>query len=139
MTSQADLRQVIETAFAHCRSGGIALFVPDHVAETFRAGGGYGGGGDASGRRARFRERTWDPDPADTWVQAEYEFVLREADGTAEVVRETHRLGLFGRDTWLGLLAGAGFEADAELDAGDPPGDRAPHNLFTGRRPGSAG
>jgi SAM-dependent methyltransferase len=139
MTSQADLRQVIETAFAHCRGGGIALFVPDHVAETFRAGGGYGGGGDASGRRARFRERTWDPDPADTWVQAEYEFVLREADGTAEVVRETHRLGLFGRDTWLGLLAGAGFEAGAELDAGDPPGDRAPHNLFTGRRPGSAG
>lgn len=128
MTSHADLRQAIETAFAHCRPGGIALFVPDYVAETFRASRGQGGGDDASGRQARFRERTWDPDPADTWVQAEYEFVLQEADGTVEMVQETHRLGMFGRDTWLRLLAGAGFEADT-------PAGLVPHHLFTGLRP----
>ena len=135
MTSEADLRQTIETAFAHCRPGGIALFVPDHVTQTFRAHRGQGGGGDASGRRASFRERTWDPDPADTWVQAEYEFVLQEADGTVEVVQEAHRLGMFGRDTWLRLLAGVGFEADAELQPGPDPDGDGPHNLFTGRRP----
>jgi SAM-dependent methyltransferase len=137
MTSEADLRRVIETAFAHCRPGGIALFVPDHVAETFRAHRGQGGGDDdASGRQARFRERTWDPDPADTWVQAEYEFVLQEADGTVEVVQEAHRLGLFGRDTWLRLLAEAGFEASADFEAAAPgPDGDEPHNLFTGRRP----
>jgi hypothetical protein len=106
----------------------VAVFVPDHVAETFQAVSGEGGGDDASGRQARFRERTWDPDPADTWVQAEYEFVLREADGTVEVVREAHRLGMFGRDTWLRLLTDAGFEPQA-LAAG------APRNLFTGSRP----
>jgi SAM-dependent methyltransferase len=128
MISEADLRQVIETAFAHCCPGGIALFVPDYVAETFRPVSGQGGGDDAAGRQARFRERTWDPDPADTWVQAEYEFVLRDADGTAEMVRETHRLGMFGRDTWLRLLTGAGFEV-LPREAGQPP------NLFTGRRP----
>ncbi len=128
MTSEDDLRQVIETAFAHCRPGGVAVFVPDHVAATFRAGGGQGGGDDASGRQARFRERTWDPDPADTWVQAEYEFILRGADGTAEVVRETHRLGMFGSDTWLRLLTNAGFEAE-------PPAAGVPRNLFIGRRP----
>ena len=38
VTCQADLRQVIGTAFAHCRPGGIAVFVPDHTAETFHAG-----------------------------------------------------------------------------------------------------
>jgi SAM-dependent methyltransferase len=153
MTSEADLRQVIETAFVHCRPGGIALFVPDHVAETFRAHRGQGGGDDASGRQARFRERTWDPDPADTWVQAEYEFVLQEPDGTVEVVQEAHRLGLFGRDTWLRLLAdagfeaGAGFETDASFETGaelepgpelEPGAGRdgdEPRNLFTGRRP----
>lgn len=128
MTSEDDLRQVIETAFAHCRPGGVAVFVPDHVAETFRAGGGQGGGDDASGRQARFRERTWDPDPADTWVQAEYEFILRGAGGEAEVVRETHRLGMFGRDRWLRLLTNAGFEAEPQAAGG-------PRNLFTGRRP----
>jgi SAM-dependent methyltransferase len=109
MTSEDDLRQVIGTAFAHCRPGGIAVFVPDHVADTFRALSGGGGGRGGDGREASFKERTWDPDPADNWVQAEYEFVLRDADGTEQVVREVHRLGAFRRDTWLRLLADAGF------------------------------
>jgi len=29
MTTESDLRAVIETAFIHCRPGGVALFVPD--------------------------------------------------------------------------------------------------------------
>ena len=49
MTSEADLRQVTETAFAHCRPGGVALFVPDHVAETFQPVSGEGGGDDEAG------------------------------------------------------------------------------------------
>jgi SAM-dependent methyltransferase len=129
MTSEDDLRQVIVTAFAHTRPGGLAVFVPDHIADTFRAGNGGGGGRDATGRQASFRERTWDPDPSDGWVQAEYEFVLRAADGTVQVVREEHRLGAFGRGTWLRLLQDAGFEA-REGRAGRMRG-----HLFIGRRP----
>jgi hypothetical protein len=110
VTTQDDLRQVIETAFAHCRPGGLAAFVPDHVADAFRAITGRGGGSDGSGRQASFEEWTWDPDPADDWVQAEYEFLLRSADATVQVVRETHRLGAFSRATWLRLLADAGFQ-----------------------------
>jgi SAM-dependent methyltransferase len=155
VTCEAGLRQVIETAFAHCCPGGIAVFVPDHTAETFRAdGGGHGGGGggDAAGRRATFSEWTWDPDPADDWIQAEYEFVLRAADGDVQVVREAHRLGAFRRDTWLSLLADAGFGPDARCgpDAGSgpdartgpDPGGQMPRNLFIGHRglrtPGNA-
>jgi SAM-dependent methyltransferase len=142
MTSEADLRQVIETAFAHCRPGGMALFVPDHVADGFRAAGGSGGGSDPAGRQASFREWTWDPDPADTWVQAEYEFQLRAADGTIEVVREKHRLGAFRRDAWLRLLTSAGFDPQAgfetgactEAGTGHVAGGRKPRNLFIGRR-----
>ena len=48
MTTEDDLRQVIETAFVHCRPGGLAVFVPDHVADTFRPFTGGGGGSDAS-------------------------------------------------------------------------------------------
>ncbi len=44
VTTQHDLRLVIDTAFAHCRPGGIAVFAPDHTAETFRPGTGGGGG-----------------------------------------------------------------------------------------------
>jgi SAM-dependent methyltransferase len=110
MTTEDDLRQVIETAFVHCRPGGLAAFVPDHVADTFRPFTGGGGGRDTSGRQASFTEWTWDPDPADDWIQAEYEFVLRSADATVQVVEETHRLGAFSRATWLRLLSDVGFE-----------------------------
>ena len=134
ITSQEDLRLVIETAFAHCRPGGLAVFAPDHTAETFRASAGGGGGGDdGSGRQASFRERTSDPDPADDWILAEYEFTLREADGTVRVVPEEHRLGSFSRATWLSLLTAAGFEADVtpEMAAG---GSRTTRVVFVGRR-----
>jgi SAM-dependent methyltransferase len=161
MTTEADLRQVIETAWAHCRPGGIALFVPDYTAESFRIASGHGGSSDPAGRQASFREWTWDPDPDDGWIQSEYEFVLRDADGSVQVVSEAHRLGAFGGETWLRLLSGAGFDlaAGAALEP-DPDGPsagpdgpsagpdgpdaagpddetapRRPRNLFIGRRP----
>jgi SAM-dependent methyltransferase len=140
VTCESDLRQVIETAFAHCRPGGIAVFVPDHIADTFQAASGGGGSSDAAGRQASFREWTWDPDPADDWVQAEYEFLLRAADGTVQVVHEAHRLGAFSRAAWLRLLENAGFDAETGFDAEAATGyaacGRRPRNLFTGRRPG---
>src|SRR5260221_3587252 len=136
VTCEADLRQVIDTAYAHCRPGGTAVFVPDHIADTFRAAGGRGGSSDATGRQAGFREWTWDPDPDDDWVKAEYEFVLRAADGTVQVVHEAHRLGAFGREAWLRLLADAGFDpqdhSGSAAAAGRHPG--RPDNLFIGRR-----
>ncbi len=136
VTSEADLRQVIDTAFVHCRPGGIAVFVPDHVAETFHTVSGRGGSSDAAGRQASFREWTWDPDPADDWVRAEYEFVLRAADGTVRTVREAHRLGAFRRNTWLRLLADAGFDAEDQsgLAAGQHSRGQKPGNLFVGHR-----
>jgi SAM-dependent methyltransferase len=131
MTTEDDLRQVIETAFAHCCPGGLAAFVPDHVADAFQPISGGGGGSDATGRQASFTEWTWDPDPADDWIQAEYEFVLRDADATVQVVRETHRLGAFSRGTWLRLLSGAGFGTVSAETA--PLGMRG--SLFAASRP----
>lgn len=135
VTSEPDLRQVIDTAFVHCRPGGLAVFVPDHTADTFHAVSGGGGSSDPAGRQASFREWTWDPDSADDWVRAEYEFVLRAADGAVQTVRETHRLGAFRHSTWLRLLSDAGF--DAEDRSGPSSGQvsgRKPDNLFVGRR-----
>jgi SAM-dependent methyltransferase len=134
ITTREELRQVIDTAFAHCRPGGLALFAPDHTAETFRPGSGGGGGTDATGRQASFREKTTDPEPGDDWILAEYEFTLREPDGTVRVVPEAHRLGSFSCDTWLRLLTRAGFEASAEPGV-DGGGGRPVRILFVGRRP----
>src|SRR5258708_885237 len=113
MTSEADLRRAIETAFAHCRPGGIAVFVPDYTAETFEASSDHGGTDDRDGRGVRYLDWTWDPDPADTWIQTEYAVLLRDADGSVHVVHESHRTGLFSRDAWLRLLASAGFRPTA--------------------------
>src|SRR6516165_12103241 len=132
MTTEADLRQVTETAFAHCRPGGIALFVPDHTAETFEPVTDHGGSDGPDGRGARYLEWTTDPDPGDMWIQSEYAFLLRDRDGSVRVVHETHRTGLFSREVWLGLLAGAGFHAEAITERTSE--DRTPRVMFTGHR-----
>jgi hypothetical protein len=137
MTTEADLRLVIGTAFAHCRPGGIAVFVPDHITENFEAGTGYGGIDGADGRAARYLDWAYDPDPADTWTLTQYVFLLRDASGAVQVVHETHRLGLFSRATWLRLLGEAGFGAGAVTE--ETTEDRQPRELFTGQRlPGPA-
>jgi SAM-dependent methyltransferase len=133
MTTESDLRRAMETAFVHCRPGGVALLVPDHTAEAFEPGADHGGHDGADGRAVRYLEWSTDPDPSDTWIVTEYAFVLREADGSVEVAHETHRTGLFPRDDWLRLLTEVGFDADAIPEVTTE--DRPPRDLFLGRRP----
>jgi trans-aconitate methyltransferase len=132
MTTEADLRQAMETAFAHCRPGGLAVFVPDHTAETFQPATHHGGHDGTDGRAVRYLEWVWDPDPTDTWGLAEYAFLLRDADGSVQVVHDTHRWGVFGRDVWLRLLRDVGFEADTVRE--ETSEDRPSRELFVGRR-----
>lgn len=133
LTTEDDLRATFGTAFAHCRPGGMALFLPHHVRETyFPACDGGGADGD-DGRSARYHSWTWDPDPDDTWVLTTYAFVLRRCDGTVELSQETHRTGLFDRGTWLALLSDTGFEASAVEE--ETEDDRTPRMVFLGHRP----
>jgi len=136
MTSEADLGLAVETAFVHCRPGGVAVFVPDDTAETFEAASHCGGSDDVNGRGARYLDWTWDPDPADTWTVTEYAFLLRDVDGSVRVVHETHRTGLFGREVWLRLLADAGFAPHAVIE--ETTENRTPRELFVGDRPPAA-
>lgn len=133
MTTADDLRQAIETAFVHCRPGGLALFMPDDTAETFAPGSDHGGSDAADGRGVRFLDWTHDPDPGDDWIATEYAFLLREADGSVRSVHETHRTGCFATAVWLRLLAGAGFEARAVDERTSEA--RAPRRLFVAARP----
>lgn len=36
LTTEDDLRQAIATTYVHVRPGGVAVFAPDYVSETFR-------------------------------------------------------------------------------------------------------
>lgn len=133
MTGEADLCLAMETAFVHCRPGGIALFVPDNTRESYEEGSDHGGSDAADGRGVRYLEWAWDPDPKDAWTLTEYAFLLREADGSIKVVHETHRTGLFGREDWLRLLAEVGFEPEAVTE--ETTEDRSPREFFIGLRP----
>ncbi|HTE71214.1 MAG TPA: class I SAM-dependent methyltransferase, partial [Actinomycetes bacterium] len=103
MTTERDLRQAMETAFEHCRDGGVALFVPDHVTETFETAVDHGGH-DGPDRALRYLEWTWDPDPTDTTYVVDYAYLLRSPDGSVHVEHDRHIEGLFGRDEWLRWL-----------------------------------
>ena len=124
MTSEADLRLAIETAYVHCRPGGAALFAPDHVRENFRESTDDGGHDDGQ-RGLRYLEWTWDPDPADSVYTVDYAYLLREADGSVHVEHDRHIEGLFARQDWLRLLSDVGFQSQVvpfehtELEPGE--------------------
>jgi len=110
MTTEADLRAVMQTAYEHCRPGGGALFVPDFVRETFVAGTDQGGS-DAPHRSARFLQWIVDPNPKDTTYLVDFAILLRDRRGEVRVAHDRHVLGLFPRATWLRLLRETGFVA----------------------------
>ena len=111
MTSEADLRAAILTAFEHCRPGGGAVFAPDFLRESFRPDTDHGGH-DGPDRSLRYLEWTWDPDPDDTTYTVDYTFVLRDAEGNVHTESERHIEGLFTRAQWLQWLRETGFEAE---------------------------
>jgi hypothetical protein len=109
MLDRGDLRRCMETAFVHCRPGGVAVFAPDCVRESFRDGVDTGGH-DSDSRSLRYMEWRWDPDPDDTTFEVAMAYMLRDAHGL-RIESDHHRCGLFPRDAWLELLTEVGFEA----------------------------
>jgi SAM-dependent methyltransferase len=133
MTTEGDLGAAVETAFVHCRPGGVAVFLPDATLEIFDPSSDTGGSDAQDGRGVRFLDWSWDPDPDDVTHRVEYAFLLRSADGRVEVVHETHVLGLFPRATWLRSLTGAGFQAERIVE--ETSEARTPRDVFIPPRP----
>jgi SAM-dependent methyltransferase len=115
MTTLDALKQVFETAFVHCKPGGVALFVPDYVRETFESSTDYGGN-DGEGRSVRYLEWSYDPDEHDMTYTTDYVFILREDNQPVRVEHDQHIGGLFSRDDWSRLLVETGFTVDYVID-----------------------
>ncbi len=109
MASRADLASAVATAFEHTAPGGVALFQPDFVSETFEPGT-EAGGNDAGGRGLRYLEWRWAPDAAGVTYVTEMAYLLRDQTGAVEVVHDRHVMGLFPRSVWFELIGAAGFE-----------------------------
>jgi SAM-dependent methyltransferase len=127
MTTEEDLLAVMRTAYEHCRPGGVALFVPDFVRETF-VGGTDQGGSDSARGGVRFLQWIVDPDPADTSYVIDFAILIRDNLGRVRVEHDRHVQGLFPRPLWLRLLRDAGFKARVIRDA-------HVREAFLGRRP----
>jgi SAM-dependent methyltransferase len=132
MTSEDDLRQAVDTAYQHCRVGGVAVFVPDDIAENFEPATEHGGRDAPDGRGARYLEWSTDPDPRDTRTRTDFAFLLRNPDGSVTMVHDRHELGLFPRALWLKVLTEAGFRARSVAEVTND--DRLPRELFVGTR-----
>jgi SAM-dependent methyltransferase len=132
ITTAEDISAVFATAFAHCRPGASALFVPDYVTETFEAGTAWGGH-DGADRAVRWVEWRWDPDPSDETYFTDFAYLFREPDGSIHAEADRHVEGLFRQITWLDLLEGTGFRNVRAVDIhlGELVGSRA----FAARRP----
>jgi SAM-dependent methyltransferase len=115
MTTEDDLRAVFRTAFEHCRPGGVALFVPDSVTETFYETTDHGGH-DGADRALRYLEWTYDPDPKDTTVRMDLTYVFHEPDGSVHSELDSHLCGLFPKRTWLAGIRDAGFVEARTVD-----------------------
>lgn len=127
MITNHDLRLALETAFLHCAPGGLALFVPDYMRETFEPGTDHGGS-DGDERGLRYLEWTYDPNDADTTYTVDYAYLLRENHQPTRLVHDQHICGLFPRDEWLGLLREIGFQPEITRD----PFER---DIIVARRP----
>jgi SAM-dependent methyltransferase len=133
MTSEDDLRRAVETVYAHCRPGGVAVLVPDDIVENFTPSTDCGGHDAPDGRGVRYLSWTTDPDPTDTTSTTEYGFLLRDADGTVQVAQDTHVLGLFPRERWIGIMTDVGFTARSVAEITTE--DHRPREFFVGVRP----
>ena len=134
LATEDDLRSCMETAFAHTRPGGCALFVPDCTRETFASGTDHGGHDGDDGRALRYLEWTHEPEPGESSFAVDYVVLLTEPGAEdVRVVHDRHLHGLFPEHTWLYLLEAAGFAA--RVVPGNPDVEDEAEPVFVGRRP----
>jgi hypothetical protein len=127
MTTPHDLRLALETAYIHCASGGLALFVPDYVKEIFQPDTDHGGT-DGDERALRYLEWTYDPDDTDTTYTTDFAYLYRQNNQPTQIAYDHHICGLFPRDHWLRTLHDIGFQPEIIHDHYD-------RELFLARRP----
>lgn len=115
MKTLDELRQALETAFVHCRPGGMALVVPDNVRETFSPSTDHGGE-DGNGQAVRYLEWTFFSEANEDLVITDYVLIVREGDQIVKVEHDRHEFGLFALEQWLKLLGEVGFQAEYVID-----------------------
>ena len=130
MLTQVQLSEAVQTAFVHCRPGGMALFVPDWTEERFRPSSSHGGH-DLGNRGLRYLEWTIDPDPHDNQYSFYISYLLRAGRRVRQVELDEHTCGLFSERNWLKVIRDVGFRAK-KLPYEHSSWERHAHVMFMG-------
>lgn len=133
MRTEEDLLRVAETAFIHCKPGGVVLLAPDCTKETFNPSTQHGGH-DGQGKSMRYIDWIWDPDENDSTYLSTMVYVMREGAEQVTCVHERHVLGLFYSEVWLDVLTRVGFKA-TRLPFDYSEADEGSMHVFLGRKP----
>jgi SAM-dependent methyltransferase len=110
MLTEDDLRKALATAAAHLEPGGMLIMAPDCFRETFRPPYVRHSINSDGKTDVTLIEYAWDPDPADTVIEALFLYLIRTQD-TLHMEQDRHLMGLFSLLTWLDLMRDAGFTA----------------------------
>lgn len=134
MLTLDQLRAALQTAFVHCRPGGVALFVPDETAERFRPATSHGGH-DLGNRSLRYLEWTIDHDPRDNQYSFYMSYLLREGRRVRHAGLDEHTCGLFSERDWLKVVRHVGFRA-LKLPYEHSSWEKHARVMFIGIKPG---
>jgi len=111
MLTVADLRATFATAAAHLEPGGVFVTAPDHFQETYRDPCVHSSTRSDGQTELTFIEFDYDPNSEDTTVESIMIYLIREG-GVLRIEHDRHVTGLFPLQTWLDLLAEAGFQVE---------------------------
>lgn len=126
LVGAADLAAALTTAAMHCRSGGVALFCPDHVEEAFADSVDTGGTNGPDGRGIRYLQWCFRAPDGVGW-RGEMAYLLRAADGTVSSAHDSAVFGLFPKAHWLAAIHAAGFAEATDHSVSD-------RTIFVARR-----
>jgi SAM-dependent methyltransferase len=108
LTTEAEIRQLAETAFVHCNPGGVVMICPDHTAESMIYETDHGGH-DGDGRAMRYLEWSTPGSPGTYEYVVDYAYIYHEDGKPPRMAHDRHVNGALPRQMWLDALTDAGF------------------------------
>jgi SAM-dependent methyltransferase len=109
MLTVEDLRAAFRTAFKHLKPGGVFLTLIETTPERFRQNWTQCTTHARDDIEIAFIENVYDPDPTDTTYEVTFIYLIRRG-GRMDIETDRHVCGIFGLETWHGLLEGVEFE-----------------------------
>lgn len=118
-----EVREALDTVFAHLRPGGAAIIAPDCTRESFQDSTTLHQATSDDGKRSlRCLDWTRDPNPDDDTYTVDYAFLL-ESESGVRAVHDRHIEGLFAESVWVDVLRATGFDVQRRprvVDETDP-------------------